>query len=725
MGRFAVALTAALATTLVLGAASTSAAPATAPGPATEGAPLAARRETIAALVARLGDGQRPVLRRACKTNSEGVCVYQHRAPRREQPLPLTDDERALLAAYEAFLADDAGAAAPEAAAYRYHLACLLDQVSETALARPHLEHLTSGGDADPRTIWAATLLLDGHVREWTAAGKTDAERYAAGFELKRQLARLRALPLWRADAAQELRATALTIEAGLRWATAVHHRERGRVAADPDAAAAAFAACGREFQALFADYGARHDRASTLLWNAAMCFEAARDVDAALALRVTLVDTFPASEHFADAHFEIALLHDSLGRYEEAAAWYERSAATAWRDHHAVNALARAVELRLALGPRARLVATLGAYEELYRGRDTPRAAEIRWTGYAVVPQDDRARRAYAGAYLRDYGMKGPPTRELEASVELARLLLRSTCPQGHVMEMLCLDRVALDRAPRNRHSPPASARWAVSRRPGADHDEALRLAARARSRARYTRLEIHIDYRQAFADAVATAALLEADAAFEALLDDRPTSRPRVPVPGRAPRRLSPEELPPRDLSAPTPVLAPLAAIAPALTDDIVALDDAYAAIAELVPDSPSALQARGRQGLLREWLADRAAAPAAGLPPSSDRSRIDALRAAALDAYRQCLAPTAAALAAAESVRACERRVAALAPGDSRVVQEMFGPVDPAEFGHPASRPDVVPVIADVEEALRIGARLVRAEAPDAAASQPSGH
>ncbi|MEZ4453375.1 MAG: hypothetical protein R3B09_28180, partial [Nannocystaceae bacterium] len=74
---------------LSLAAAPVDGAPATVettPAPASTAAvSIEALRGTIASLTARVGDGQGPARARACKTNSEGQCVYteaEHKARR-------------------------------------------------------------------------------------------------------------------------------------------------------------------------------------------------------------------------------------------------------------------------------------------------------------------------------------------------------------------------------------------------------------------------------------------------------------------------------------------------------------------------------------------------------------------------------------------------------------------------------------------------------------------
>lgn len=619
---------------------------------------------------------------------------------------------RALIAAYEAFLADPAGEAAPEAPAYRYHLAWLLTETGEDARARPHLQRLTVGSDASPRAAWAAELLVDMLVRAWTE-GPPEA-RDAAGIDLERELARLRGTAIWQADAGKELRAAAPMIEVGLRWARAEGHRQRGKAADEPYAAAAAFAACGREFQALHAEFGDRHDRADALLWHAAGCLAAAYELGPALKLFASLVDTYPRSELVEQAMLRSAEIHENLARYGDAVEWYERLAATTPRSRWAPDALARAVALRAALGPPKKLVAALAAYEALFVNRDPRRAAEIRWSGYTSVPRDDASRRAYAEGFLADHGQGTAPTLWLQASAEHARLLFRETCPKGHLLDSLCLAAARAPSAPVSLTKGPAApvetTRWTSPRRLDARHAAALQEAAAIRAYARARRDELRAEAsRRATAEAVAAAALLQADAALEAILTGRP--RPLL----RGPLHLTVEEatpdaahgsIPPR-----RPTLAARAGLAGSAAEDVDAVDEAYTVIEQLLPGSPAALRARVRKGLLRTWLADRAVLALAAGSSAVDRSSVLDLRAEAIVAYRRCLAPEPAALAARESVAQCEHGLAALSPRDPALVAELLGDEPP---GYPAARADVAGPVLDADEALRLGACSAAGEA-----------
>ena len=681
------------------------------------GESAAALQARITELVGRVGDGQSPTRTRACKVNSMGFCgtqkVLREERKVRQASRVLDADEHALIAAYEAFLAAPAGAAAPEAPAYRYHLARLLTDLGEAARARPHLELLTDGSDASRRAAWAAMLLIDGLVRAWTESPRE--QRDGGRLDLERALARLRTTSMWPTDAALELRALSLTLDAGLWWAQAQAQFERGRDAKDPDAAAAAFAACGREFEAIHAELWDRHDRASELLWNAGRCFEAAHDVEAALRLYAALVERYPGSELGANTLFHIAEIHDGQARHREAVGWYERFVAAAPRHIHHADALRRVAELRAALGPHERRVAALAAYEAYYARLDPRRAAEIRWYAYAQAPRNNAERRAHLAMLLRDHGRQAVPALRPRAEAELARILLLGTCPKELVLGSLCVTgspgRAVVLSEGSGFSRRYATTRWSSPRRNGADLEEALQHAEAVRAYTRGTRgtRGQRSDELSAAlaAEAVAAAALLEADVAFEAILTGRPSPpRPR-------PLRLTGEEVARGVAPAvPTPrlALAARAGLAGAVAEDVDAVDEAYSVIEEFFADSASATRAWARRGLLREWLAERVLL--AATPDSIDRPAFDELRAAAIAAYRACLAPTPASLAASESTAYCERRLAARSPGDPAVVAELLGTEPP---GYPADRPVVEGPVLAVDEALRLGARAVAGDSP----------
>ncbi|MEZ4380965.1 MAG: hypothetical protein R3A79_06430 [Nannocystaceae bacterium] len=444
--RFALTLVAAL----ISGQAAAEPAP---PASASDPPAIETLRATIQRHVAALGDGQRPPRTRACKTNSEGVCVYREKKKMKERSASTssggadtseysrapTPEERALIAAYEAYLAHPDAADASDRDAARYHLAQLLVETGGVEAALAHLTALTETAASPELAAWAAALLVDALVIQWNLAADLESSRHSTR-RLREQLERLESLPLWRHEAARPLREMAPRLAAGIRWREGFAHLERGRDARDLDARSEAFLACADAFLALHADHGAAHDKADTLLWNAARCLEAALDPLAAAAQYARLVELYPDSAHAREATLYVAEIYVAQARYARAVEWYERFAARFAKDRRAPEALAAAVELRAALGPKDALQAALAAYESLYARKDPKRAATIFWSGYALLAADARSRRAYADRYLKVFGHRGGVGREVIAQVALADALSSMTCPLKQTEAGLCV---------------------------------------------------------------------------------------------------------------------------------------------------------------------------------------------------------------------------------------------------------------------------------------------
>ncbi|MCB9749006.1 MAG: hypothetical protein H6713_03250 [Myxococcales bacterium] len=692
---------------------------------------LEALRATIQRLTAILGDGQAAARARACTTNIEGVCVYRSTRARSSERLELDapperaprPESRALIDAYAAYLEHPGAAQAPDRAAARYHLAQLLIETGDDEAARPHLERLIAGDDPE-RAAWAALLLIDARVLELTASDATLEHSLAAGAAIRRELARLESLPLWRHEAAAPLRERAPTLVAGIRWREAMALLERGRSAGDPTGASRAFRECGAAFVSLHEDSASGHPMADTLLWSAASCFDAGGDAESALAQRLRLVERYPLSEHVERTTLYIAESLRALARFERAAAWYERYAARYPRHEEAADALRVAMWVRGELGQTRELRAALEMYERYYARRDPQRAAAAVWAAYPQLTDGPDAREAYLEGFLKRYGSRGGRGRTIIASAALARALWSKTCLlKQDVVDAgagLCAapqpgGSVALDDAGAGRARRHEARALDVRRRGGADLAGAIRLAQRVVVDAARGRVDVapeDVAQQRALADAVTGAWLLLADARFEMLLEgaheasregaherDDPRARPWF-VPGYTltGHRIATLE---RDAS-----LATEAGLASALAEAVHELDRAYASIERDEHGTTATAIACVRRAQLREWLAERTltregACEGRGRDRrcASATPRFDALRGRARETYARCLGDARTRFASPEAAAVAAARLTALGGHHPAQLRELTG-WTPAEDAAPSL--ERVGVITDYEAA-----------------------
>jgi tetratricopeptide (TPR) repeat protein len=632
-----------------------------------------------------------------------------------------------LLAAYEAYLAHPDAADASDRDAVRYHLAQLLAETGDVEAALAHLIALTESATSPELAAWAGALLVDELVLQWSVV---DVEaRLQGARRLKEQLTRLQSLPLWRHEAARPLRELAPRLDAGIRWREGVIHRDRGRNARRPDERSAAFLACADAFLALHADYGANHDKADTLLWNAATCLNAGLQPMAAVAQFERLLELYPDSYHARESTIYVAGILTVQARYARAVEWYERFAARFPKDSDAPTALAIAIELRAALGPKDALEADLSAYESLYKRKDPKRAARILWSGYALLATDDRSRRAYAERYLKIYGHRGGRGREVIAEVALADAIRSQTCPLKQTESGLCVaaasgKEVSLrftDSPVVGRHQLPTRE---LHRRRNADAEASLRGFRRALIILENTRIDVPPDDTRQLRDlayASARAWLALADALFETLLDGSNPALASGPPPKKPDPRSSPWSSYSRPLrgheAASIAVEARLSALAGVrgpLAEVIDRLERAYASLEEHHVGTPSAAIASARRGQLSEWLMDHVllgeTSPSRPCESTGHRSRrctttkerYDALRGASRDAYARCVAQMRHGAVADETAELCLRKLAILDPTNPAHLPEMFGTSGPYDAEEPAALADRAGVVTDYETA-----------------------
>jgi hypothetical protein len=136
--------------------------------------------------------------------------------------------------------------------------------------------------------------------------------------------------------------------------------------------------------------------------------------------------------DHFNEPELVLALAESFAARakHEQAARNYEAFATQFTSDERAPDVLENAFLLRLGLGQRDRARADVDTFEQLYAGKDTPRAARLFWTQRAAIEKTE-ALRQHAVAYLESYGRKGGVDRAVVAEVVIAEIDWRRSCAE------------------------------------------------------------------------------------------------------------------------------------------------------------------------------------------------------------------------------------------------------------------------------------------------------
>lgn len=298
---------------------------------------------------------------------------------------------------------------------------------------------------------------------------------------------------------------------------------------------------CADGFLALHIELPSEHPRAVVSLHNAARCQAAAGLWDDAARSYLRVVTRWPDSELAPRALAELALGHEAVGRYAEAADFAEQYAARDPGTALALDLLRSAYRMRVGLGQRDRALAVLDRLESRFLRDDPHQAAQIFWARGDLM-RDDRERLEHAMAYLKRHGKHGPRDLRIVASAQIGALQWRAACDKG-VHEDLCVtikrrrrDSLMQGRPihhdrerPRPRPpapptcEPPTSPTLTLYPRDPRRAAEARRWLSQAIELARRDPVTLPADNVQrvrAYHDALAMAALHLADAQFEELL-------------------------------------------------------------------------------------------------------------------------------------------------------------------------------------------------------------
>jgi hypothetical protein len=399
-----------------------------------------------------------------CKLNTEGVCVYiytERKRPRKEEPAPRPMyDELALarLDAYARYEADAAPGEALRSIRDRHIRLRLHHQDYEAAL--PLLQSYVVDYHEHDDAVRAAMLLVGTHVMTWLVP------RDDHGYRATSALAwfdRLATLALWNDPAAAELHQRIAEIRPGAMWRAAMEARDEGAdevralVAASLPAGEkvdrrrfraghkgreiAGFRRCAELFLEIHAAYP-DHDRSTTLLWNAADCYDANFDVELARATRLTLLDRYPESEHYQDTLWYVAEAEHQVARYDEAEDHYLDYARRYPKDHdRSTDALLLAYQFGAALGHDTAKV--VDEYVLREKKRDIARTGYFLWQ---TRPKDPRRLAKFANEFLREFGFKtGLPS--FAAEQVSAEAQWADAC-RGRLDDDLCVERRAANRS-------------------------------------------------------------------------------------------------------------------------------------------------------------------------------------------------------------------------------------------------------------------------------------
>lgn len=387
--------------------------------------------------------------KKSCQLNSEGVCVYRD-AKKKKKPkdkdsqvdatadypvTDYTDEEKQMLSSYDIYTKYVKKKDDKELPKIMYHRAKLMMMHNKFDEAKPLLmEMITKFDDVKGAQIyaaWCSAMLVDLLTIKWLDKNNTPAQIIETSEELEEWATKIQGMKIWNHPENSAVREAVPTLLAGIGWKKGMAYRDAGKIyveggeGGDP----AGFEKCAAQFIEVFNNFE-DHDRADTLLWNAADCSDAAYQVGQAIGIRKALLERFPDSDHAKDTLHYLAESYQAVAYYSDSAENYEKFAEEYAKDKRADTALQNAYLFRLGLGQESKAKEDLDKYESVYKRKDPKRAAKIFWSRHDLL-DSATARRSHAEEYLKTYGKKGGLDRAVVAEAVIAQIDWRRSCDE------------------------------------------------------------------------------------------------------------------------------------------------------------------------------------------------------------------------------------------------------------------------------------------------------
>jgi TolA-binding protein len=373
---------------------------------------------------------------KACKVNTEGVCVYKDKDKKKKvtskdaetdvnQDYPQSDytsDEAEMIAAYDVYQKYVKDPKDPELPKIVYHRLKLMMEHNKFADAKPLAKQLLEKFDGTIYAAWASEMLVDILTIAWTNKNNTPEDIVKASDELEEWAKKLQKMKVWKHEEADRVREAVPTLLAGIGWKRAEAYQQQGKDG-DPEG----YKKCANEYVDIWNEFET-HPKADILLFNAARCFEAAFLVGKSIQMRKELLDRYKTSTVYQQTLRELGENYQGIAYYSNAADRYEEYADKYPKDKFSSEALNNAYLFRLGLGQEDKAQADLAKYEDIYKKKDITTAAKIFWSKHNLL-DTDAEKLTHAKQYLATYGGKGGADRQAVADAAVGQVLWRQSC--------------------------------------------------------------------------------------------------------------------------------------------------------------------------------------------------------------------------------------------------------------------------------------------------------
>lgn len=378
---------------------------------------------------------------KACKTNAEGLCVYQEKEKKKKvkkdentkadssAEYPETDyseDEKKMIEAYDIYQKYVKDPKDPELPKIVYHRAKLMMVHNKFQEARPLLEEMVVKFDGSIYAAWCSEMLLDALTIRWVDTKLSPEEAIKASDDLEKWATKMQKMKVYQHPEADQLRDAIPRLLAGIGWKKGMTYLEAGRKG-DPNG----YRMCAEQFVTVYNEFGDEHEKASTLIYNAAECYEAAFLLGQSVRYRKILLEKFPSSEHYQKTLSNLAGNYQAIAMYDKASDYMEAYSDKYTKDKQSPDFLRNAYLFRLGLGQEEKATANLSKYEGLYRKDNPELAAKIFWSKHDILKTEDEKLK-HAEEYLKIYGKNGGLDRRIVAEATIGQILWRQSCEKG-----------------------------------------------------------------------------------------------------------------------------------------------------------------------------------------------------------------------------------------------------------------------------------------------------
>jgi len=189
---------------------------------------------------------------------------------------------------------------------------------------------------------------------------------------------------------------------------------------------------CGERYAAIANEYQ-EDPRWAEVLYNAALCFEAAKLIGLSISIRNTLIKVKPNHPLSQKAMFMIGANYHALAWYSRASEYYERFASKYPGEKEAPEALQNAIVFRLGAGKYDKALDNSRLFIKNYgpRRKYASRTAAVFYSMGAIYENQDQWDRvvAHYKNYLKKWGRHGGLDKQITAHVKIGEILWRRSC--------------------------------------------------------------------------------------------------------------------------------------------------------------------------------------------------------------------------------------------------------------------------------------------------------